>query len=94
MVQVKHLFLNKMLSKDKIEMSVASSGITARELQICRTVHSCFKISIKLDFNENSVSVIAQCTTKSYNLMGCVLIVWHECTIVHRNSVEFVDRAL
>ncbi|XP_077249067.1 uncharacterized protein LOC143888491 [Tasmannia lanceolata] len=77
-------------SDGMLVLRVPSSGIASLLLPGGRTAHSRFKISLKLD---NTSTCFIKPNTKLSELMEEVdLIIWDEAPMVHRQSLEAVDR--
>lgn len=75
-------------------MAIASSGIAATLLDGGRTAHSALKLPLNMENTE-----IPTCNIKKKSGMGkvlqtCKIIVWDECTMAHKKSLEALDRLL
>ncbi|GBM81802.1 hypothetical protein AVEN_145968-1 [Araneus ventricosus] len=85
------LILATVRSKNDIALALASSGIAATLLPGGRTVHS----ALKLPLNIQTIAT-PTCNTKASGmgkvLQKCKVIVWDECTMVHKKSLEALDR--
>ncbi|KAG3152527.1 hypothetical protein PC128_g22757 [Phytophthora cactorum] len=88
---LKHI-LAKVRSSGKIALAVASSGIASLLLMGGRTVHSTFKIPLKLNDTSTCSSY------KQFHLKGLIqktsLVIWDQVPITHRHAFEAVDRSL
>ncbi|POM72694.1 LOW QUALITY PROTEIN: Helitron helicase-like protein [Phytophthora palmivora] len=73
-----------------IVVAVASNGITATLLTICRTAHSMFRILLKP--NEHSACCISKQSQKATLIRQARLIIWDEAPMMHRSCFEAVDR--
>jgi ATP-dependent DNA helicase PIF1 len=76
----------------RIVLTVASSGIAACLLSGGSTAHSRFKIPI--DITSTSMCHIPRNSQLAELLRSTSLIIWDEAVMVHRHSVEAVDRTL
>lgn len=78
-------------SQGKLASAVASSGIAATLRAGGRTAHSTFKLPLTVSLQKDSV-----CSIRKNGPLGKVLqdVNWDECTMVHRDHVEAVDRTL
>ena len=88
-----NLLLAKVRSHRKIALADASSGIVATLLNGGRTAHSTLKLSLTFHTmiprcNINKGSGIATVSER------CHLVVWHECTMLHKRAFEAFDRTL
>ncbi|XP_043474367.1 ATP-dependent DNA helicase pif1-like [Leptopilina heterotoma] len=88
------LILAKVRSQGKIAIAVASSGIAATLLPGGRTAHSMFKIPINIEQMETPVCSVSRNSPVAEVLKECALIVWDECTMAHKKSIEALDRTL
>lgn len=89
-----NIILAKVRSVSKIALATASSGIAATLLPGGRTAHSMFKIPINVDHMEFPICAISRNSSKAQLLRECSLIVWDECTMANKLSVEALDRTL
>ncbi|UYV76607.1 hypothetical protein LAZ67_14001436 [Cordylochernes scorpioides] len=74
--------------------AAASSGIAATLLDGGRTAHSLFKLPLNLYDDELAVCNIAKQSATAKILQQCSLLIWDECTMAHRCSIEALDRTL
>jgi hypothetical protein len=88
------LILAKVRSDSKIALATASSGIAATLLPGGRTAHSMFKIPINVDHMEFPICSISRNSPMAQVLRECSLIVWDECTMANKLSIEALDRTL
>lgn len=84
----------KIRSRGEIALAMVSSGIAATLLDGRRTAHSTLKLPLNTQKNENAV-----CNTKSHSDMAnvlkrCQIIIWDECTMAHKHSLEALNRTL
>lgn len=89
-----NLLLAKIRAEKKIAIAVASSGIAATLLPGGKTAHSMFKIPLDLDRTENPVCNIPKNSLKAKVLQDCVIVVWDECTMANKMSIEAVNRTM
>ncbi|CAI6376445.1 unnamed protein product [Macrosiphum euphorbiae] len=88
------LILAKIRSQQKIALAVASSGIAATLLDGGRTAHSTFKLPLDV-YNKPD----AMCNIKKNSGIAAVLrkssiIIWDECTMAHKYSLEALNRTM
>ncbi|CAF0883254.1 unnamed protein product [Brachionus calyciflorus] len=79
-------------SKNKIAISVASSGIAALLLNGGRTAHSRFKIPINI--HEDSISSIELQSEEAKLIRLAEIIIWDEAPMMNRYVFECFDRLL
>ncbi|XP_067951816.1 ATP-dependent DNA helicase pif1-like [Watersipora subatra] len=89
-----NLILAKVRESGKIALAVASSGIAATLLPGGRTAHSALKLPLKLARTENPVCNIKKNNGTAQLLQRCVLIVWDECTMLHKLAFEALNLTL
>ncbi|GFX34540.1 ATP-dependent DNA helicase [Trichonephila clavipes] len=75
-------------------MTIDSSGIAVTLLDGGRTAHSALKVPLNVHTNPE-----AKCNIKKHSCMAevlrkCKIIIWDECTMTHKHSLEALDRAL
>lgn len=76
-----------------IALPVASSGIAAQLLKGGRTVHSRFKVPLKVD--KHSYCSIARTKSSLCSLLTtCSFILWDEAPAQHQDVIGCVDRSL
>lgn len=81
-------------SQNKIALALASSGIAATLLEGGRTAHSALKLPLNMQSNETPTCNISKNSAMAKVLQQCQLIVWDECTMAHKKSLEALDRTL
>lgn len=87
------LLISKVRSMGKILIASASSGIAATLLPGGQTAHSAFKIPLNINTEKPTCNLSRNC--KDGKLIGeCSLIIWDECTMAHKKSIEAVHRSL
>jgi hypothetical protein len=84
--------LAKVRSMGEIAIATATSGIAASILPGGRTVHSRFKIPIKL--TDNSMCGFTKQSGTAELLKEAALIIWDEVAMTKRQAVEALDRSL
>ncbi|XP_077232577.1 uncharacterized protein LOC143869904 [Tasmannia lanceolata] len=82
----------KLRSSRRIVLTVASSGIAVVLLPSGRTAHSCFKIPLEL--NDTSTCTIPQQSELAELIRKGSLIIWDYAPMIHRYSIESIDRTL
>ena len=88
------LLLARIRSQNKAVLALASSGIAATLLEGGRTAHSALKLPLNMQINEAPAFNIAKNSALVKILQVCKLIVWDECTMAHKRSLEALDRRL
>ncbi|XP_065370863.1 uncharacterized protein LOC135963006 [Calliphora vicina] len=88
------LILAKVRSQKHIALAIASSGIAATLLDGGRTAHSALKLPLKPQFYEDYTCNIKKNSSMGKVLQQCEIIVWDECTMAHKKSLEALDRTL
>ena len=78
--------------KERIVLTVASSGVAALLLPGGRTAHSRFKIPISLD--DNGTCDIKRSSKLAEMIESASLIIWDEALMTHRRCFEALDRSL
>ncbi|GFX68491.1 ATP-dependent DNA helicase [Trichonephila clavipes] len=86
-----NLLLAKIRSEKKIAIAVASSGIAATLLHGGKTAHSMFEIPLESERMENPVCSVTKNSDKAKVLQDCVFVVWDECTMANKISIEAVN---
>lgn len=88
------LLLAQIRSQNGIALALASSGIAATLLDGGRTAHSALKLPLNIQFAEAQTCNISKGSGMAKVLQTCKLIVWDECTMAHKKSLEALDRTL
>lgn len=88
------LILAAIRAQSGIALALASTGIAATLLEGGRTAHSALKLPLNLQINENPVCNISKQSAMAKVLKNCKLIIWDECTMAHKRSLEALDRTL
>ena len=78
--------------KERIVLTVASSGVAALLLPGGRTAHSRFKIPISLD--DTRTCDIKRSSKLAEMIESASLIIWDEALMMHRRCFEALDRSL
>lgn len=89
-----NLLLSKIRAQRKIALAVASSGIAATLLQNGKTAHFAFKLPLFSSDIGTPVFYISKQSSKGRRLQECSLIVWDECTMAYKTSIETLNRML
>ncbi|GFX26620.1 ATP-dependent DNA helicase [Trichonephila clavipes] len=81
-------------TQNPIALAIASSGIAVTLLDGGRTAHSALKVPLNVYANPD-----AMCNIKKHSGMAEVLrkykiIIWDECTMANKHSLEAIDRTL
>ena len=59
-----------------------------------RKAHSAIKLSLNIQRNKIPTCNISKNPAMANILQQCKLIVWHECTMAHKKSLEALDRTV
>ncbi len=86
--------LAKLRSLQKIALAVASSGIAATLLDGGRTAHSAFKLPLAIHNNPNAMCNIKKRSGMATVLRKASIIIWDECTMAHKHSLEALNRTM
>ncbi|XP_067947113.1 ATP-dependent DNA helicase pif1-like [Watersipora subatra] len=89
-----NLLLAKIRSNRQVTLAVASLGIAATLLEGGRVSHSMFKLPLDIGHLETLVCNICKGTRLAQLLQTTKLIVWDECTMAHKATLEALDRTL
>lgn len=89
-----NLILAKVRHGGDIILAVASSGIASTLLAGGRTAHSAFKLPLNLHNTDTPVCNVSSDSSKGRMLKRCKAIIWDECTMSHKKSLEALDRTL
>ena len=81
-------------SQNNIALAVASSGIAATLLDCGRTAHSALKLPLNMQTIEAPTCNISKTSGLAKVLQKCQLIIWDECTMAHKKSLEALNRTL
>ena len=85
--------LDSVRSQGKIALAVASSGVAAGLLEGGRTAHSLFKIPVQ-GLTESSSCSIAVNTQLAQLIREAAIIIWDECSMIHKHAVMAVERTV
>ncbi|XP_075978675.1 NUBP iron-sulfur cluster assembly factor 1 isoform X1 [Anticarsia gemmatalis] len=88
------LILATIRSRCDIALALASSGIAATLLDGGRTAHSALKLPLNLNTIDTPTCNISRSSAMAKLLMQCKLIVWDECTMAHKKSLEALNLTL
>ncbi|XP_036339810.1 uncharacterized protein LOC118749148 [Rhagoletis pomonella] len=88
------LILAEIRSNNGIALAVASSGIAATLLDGGRTAHSAFKLPLNIQNNPDAMCNIKKQSSMATVLKQCKIIIWDECTMAHKHSLEAWNRTL
>ena len=89
-----NLILYEIRLRGEIALAVASSGIAATLLNGGRTAHPALKIPIDVARQDFPVCNLSKRSGQARILKTCRIIVWGECTMAHKKSLEALDRTL
>ena len=82
------LILATIRSHNEIALAIASSGIAATLLECSRTAHSALKLPLNIQNNKTLTCKILKNTAMAKVSQQCKLIVWDECTMTQKKSLE------
>ncbi|XP_055845040.1 uncharacterized protein LOC129911312 [Episyrphus balteatus] len=88
------LFLAAVRMNKDIALALASSGIAATLLDGGRTAHSALKLPLNVHILELPTCNISKRSGMAKVLQQCKLIIWDECTMAHKKSLEAFNRTL
>ncbi|XP_044592014.1 ATP-dependent DNA helicase RRM3-like [Cotesia glomerata] len=88
------LILAKIRSQQKIALVVASSGIAATLLDGGRTAHSLFEVPLDIHHKPDAMCYIKKNSGIAAVLRNSSIIIWDECTMVHKYSLEALHRTM
>lgn len=88
------LILAKIRSQGNIALAIASSGIAATLLEGGRTAHSALKLPLNIQHIENAVCNVKKQSGMAKVFKKCKIIIWDECTMAHKHSLEALNRTL
>lgn len=88
------LLLASVRSQNQIALAVASSGIAATLLEGGRTAHSALKLPLNMQTVDEPTCNISRQSAMAKVLQNCNVLIWDECTMAHKRSLEALDRTL
>lgn len=88
------MILAKIRSQQKIALAVASSGIAATLLDGGRTAHSTFKLPLDIHHKPDAMCNIKKNSGIAAVLRKSSIIIWDECTMAHKYSLEALHRTM
>lgn len=88
------LLLSKIRQGGNVALAAAASGVAAQLLPGGRTAHATFKLPFDLSKDDTPTCNISKRSAWAKILQKCSLIVWDECSMVHKGHLEAVDRSL
>lgn len=88
------LILAQIRSQNHIALAIASSGIAATLLDGGRTAHSALKLPLNVHTNPEAMCNKNKHSDMAEVLRKCKIIIWDECTMAHKHSLEALDRSL
>ncbi|XP_036340418.1 ATP-dependent DNA helicase pif1-like [Rhagoletis pomonella] len=89
-----NLILASVRMRNGIAVAVASSGIASTLLDGGRTAYSALKLPLNLHQTETPTCNISKNSGMAIVLKSCKIIIWDECTMAHKKSLEALDRTL
>ncbi|XP_049316968.1 uncharacterized protein LOC125779739 [Bactrocera dorsalis] len=88
------LILAAIRSQKKIALALASSGIAAILLDGGRTAHSALKLPLNMQVSETPTCNISRNSAMGKVLKQVAIILWDECTMANKKSLEALDRTM
>jgi hypothetical protein len=79
---------------DSTALALASSGITTTLLEGDRLAHFALKLPLNMQINETPICNFSRNSAMTKVLQQSKLIFMDECTMVHKKSLEALDRTL
>ncbi|KAK6998606.1 ATP-dependent DNA helicase PIF7, partial [Biomphalaria glabrata] len=89
-----NMLLTKIRMQKKIALALASTGLAASLLDGGRTAHSALKLPLDIATSIHPKCNISNNSGIARVLKECVLIVWDECTMAHKKSLEALNTIL
>lgn len=89
-----NLILASVRMQNRIALAVASSGIALTLLDGGRNADSALKLPLNLNQTETPTCNINKNSGMATVLKTCKIIIWDECTMAHKKSLEALDRTL
>ncbi|XP_022233427.2 ATP-dependent DNA helicase pif1-like [Drosophila obscura] len=78
-------------AQGRIALALASSGIAATLLDGGRTAQSALKLPLNMKADDNPTCNISKRSAMARVLQQCSLIVWDECTMANKKSLEALN---
>lgn len=88
------LILATIRSQQSIALAIASSGIAATLLDGGRTAHSALKLPLNINVIDSPTCNISRNSPMAKVLQQTSIILWDECPMAHKKSLEALDRTL
>ncbi|GFV46802.1 ATP-dependent DNA helicase [Trichonephila clavipes] len=88
------LILAHIRSENHIALAIASSGISAILLDGGRTAHSALKLPLNVHSNPDAMCSIKKHSGMAEDLKICKIVIWDECAMAHKHSLEALDKSL
>uniref|UniRef100_A0A6P7GQM2 ATP-dependent DNA helicase n=1 Tax=Diabrotica virgifera virgifera TaxID=50390 RepID=A0A6P7GQM2_DIAVI len=89
-----NLILAEIRVKKHIALALASSGIAATLMEGGRTAHSALQLPLNIAEQQFPVCKISGKSGRGQCLKQAKVILWDECTMAHKKSLEAMDRTL
>uniref|UniRef100_A0A182NCC1 ATP-dependent DNA helicase n=1 Tax=Anopheles dirus TaxID=7168 RepID=A0A182NCC1_9DIPT len=89
-----NLILAKIRANGDVALALASSGIATTLIDGGRTAHSALNLPLDIARKETPTLNISKTSGKAEVLKKCKLIVWDECTMAHKKSLEALNNSL
>jgi hypothetical protein len=89
-----NLILAEIRMRQEVALAIASSGIAATLMDGGRTAHSALKLPLNIATDPNPICNTSKSSGQAQVLKLCKLIVWDECTMAHKKSLEALNRTL
>ena len=89
-----NLILCKVRLQNKVALAAASSGIAATLLSRGRTAHSMFKLPLEMMDGQDYAFNVPRESVTARLLKEAVVIIWDECKMANKRSVEALDKTL
>ena len=80
--------------EEALALAAASSGIAATLLSRGRTAHSMFKLPLEMMDGQDYACSVPRESVTARLLKEAVVIIWDECTMADKRSVEALDKTL
>lgn len=89
-----NLILAEIRTKKEIALALASSGIAATLMDGGKTAHSGLKLPLNIAEQEFPICDVTKSSARGQILKLCKVIIWDECTMAHKKSLEALNRTL
>ncbi|KAJ4447435.1 hypothetical protein ANN_09442 [Periplaneta americana] len=89
-----NIILAEIRMRHDIALAITSPGISSILMEGGRTAHSALKLPLNIATTESPVCNVSKDSGQAQLLKQYKIIVWDECTMAHKKSLEALDRTL